>query len=199
MITFRQGLANMIYNSVILQSLLIWTTSVLMGGYSAAVSLALSCLSLILMWICSISFSSIVAFILPLISSSPVPFVSSPWLVLCLFGAPALLGAFTGQHVGYLVLKAYLARTFVERKRNLPVSLQASLAKLDAERWLFKAGFVQWLVLLMVGNYYKVGASYLALAWLISPAFACKLHSKPNFCSNRRAEYKTKRIPSGNQ
>ncbi|KAI3470469.1 hypothetical protein Pfo_027132 [Paulownia fortunei] len=172
MITFRQRLANMLYNSVILQSLLIWTTSVLMGGYSAAVSLALSCLSVILMWIFSITFSSVVAFILPLISSSPVPFVSSPWLVVFLFGAPALLGAFTGQHVGYLVLESYLARIFVERKRNLPASLQASVAKLDAERWLFKAGLLQWLVLLMVGNYYRIGASYLALAWLVSPAFA---------------------------
>ncbi|KAI3470470.1 hypothetical protein Pfo_027133 [Paulownia fortunei] len=155
MITFRQSLANMLYNSVILQSLLIWVALVSMGGYSAA-----------------ISFSSAVAFILPLISSSAVPFVSSPWLVVCLFGAPALLGAFTGQHVGYLILESYLARTFVERNRNLPASLQGSVAKLDAERWLFKASLLQWLVLLMAGNYYRIGASYLALAWFVSPAFA---------------------------
>ncbi|KAK6144768.1 hypothetical protein DH2020_021588 [Rehmannia glutinosa] len=172
MVTFRQRFANMLYNSVILQSLLIWATSVFMGGYTAAISLALSFLSIILMWICSVSFSAIVAFILPLISSSPVPFVSHPWLVVGLFGAPALVGAFTGQHAGYLVLKSYLARTFAERRRNLPASLCASVAKLDAERWIFKAGLLQWLVLLMVGNYYKVGASYLALAWLVSPAFA---------------------------
>ncbi|KAK6144774.1 hypothetical protein DH2020_021594 [Rehmannia glutinosa] len=172
MVTFRQRFANMLYNSVILQSLLLWATSVFMGGYTAAISLALSFLSIILMWICSVSFSAIVAFILPLISSSPVPFVSHPWLVVGLFGAPALVGAFTGQHAGYLVLKSYLARTFAERRRNLPASLCASVAKLDAERWIYKAGLLQWLVLLMVGNYYKVGASYLALAWLVSPAFA---------------------------
>ncbi|KAL2465111.1 Zn-dependent exopeptidase superfamily protein [Abeliophyllum distichum] len=172
MITFRQRLANMLYNSVILQSLLIWTTSVLMGGYVAAISLALSCLSVILMWICSISFSVIVAFILPLVSSSPVPFVASPWLVVGLFGAPALLGAFVGHHMGYLILQSYLSLTFVGRKRNLPTSVQADVAKLDAERWLYKAGLLQWLILLMVGNYYKIGSSYLALAWLISPAFA---------------------------
>lgn len=180
MITFRQRLANMLYNSVILQSLMLWSMSVLMGGYSAAISLVLSCLSLVLMWIFSISFSSIVAVILPFISSSPVPFVSNPWLVIGLFGAPALLGAFTGQHIGFCVLESYLARTMSERRRNLSASLQASLAKLDAERWLFKSGFVQWLVILMVGNYYKFGASYLALAWLATPAFACKLHSHPN-------------------
>ncbi|CAI9754547.1 unnamed protein product [Fraxinus pennsylvanica] len=172
MITFRQRLANMLYNSVILQSLLIWTTSLLMGGYIAAISLALSCLSVILMWICSIGFSIIVAFILPLVSSSPVPFVASPWLVVGLFGAPSLLGAFIGHHVGYLILQSYLSRTFVGRKRNLPTSVKADVAKLDAERWLYKAGLLQWLILLTVGNYYKIGSSYIALAWLISPAFA---------------------------
>lgn len=172
MITFRQRFGTMLYNSIILQSLLLWTTSLLMGGYSAAISLALSCLSLVLMWIFSISFSTVVAFILPTISSSPVPFVSYPWLVLCLFGAPALLGAFIGQHIGYIILKSYLASTFIERRRDLPANLHTSLAKLDAERWLFKSGLVQWLVLLMLGNYYKIGSSYLALAWLASPAFA---------------------------
>lgn len=126
------------------------------------------------MWICSVSFSIVVAFILPLISSSPVPFISTPWLVVGLFGAPALLGAFSGQHVGFIVLESYLSRTFLERRKNLPASLQASVAKLDAERWLFKAGLLQWLVLLMVGNYYRIGSTYLALAWLVSPAFACK-------------------------
>ncbi|KAL0340734.1 UNVERIFIED_CONTAM: Vacuolar membrane protease [Sesamum radiatum] len=172
MITFRQRLANMLYNSVILQSLLLWSTSLLMGGYSAALSLVLSCLSLVLMWIFSISFSAVVAFILPLISSSPVPFVSSPWLVVGLFGAPALLGAFSGQHVGFIVLESYLSRTLPERRKNLPANLQSNVAKLDAERWLYKAGLLQWLVLLMVGNYYRIGSTYLALAWLVSPAFA---------------------------
>ncbi|KAL0403477.1 UNVERIFIED_CONTAM: Vacuolar membrane protease [Sesamum radiatum] len=120
----------------------------------------------------SISFSAVVAFILPLISSSPVPFVSSPWLVVGLFGAPALLGAFLGQHVGFIVLESYYSRTLPERRKNLPANLQSSVAKLDAERWLYKAGLLQWLVLLMVGNYYRIGSTYLALAWLVSPAFA---------------------------
>ncbi|KAH6763572.1 Zn-dependent exopeptidases superfamily protein [Perilla frutescens var. hirtella] len=171
MITFRQRYATVLYNSVILQSLLLWAASLAMGGYSAAISLALSCLSLVLMWIFSIGFSTVVAFILPKISYSPVPYISNPWLVLCLFGAPALLGAFIGQHVGYIILKSYLARTFIER-RYLPANLHTSLAKFDAERWLYKSGLVQWLVLLMLGTYYKIGSSYLALAWLASPAFA---------------------------
>ncbi|XP_073128587.1 uncharacterized protein [Henckelia pumila] len=171
MVTFRQSFANMLYNSVILQSILIWATSVVMGGYPAAISLLLSCFSIILMWICSISFSVAVAFILT-ITSSPMPCLSSPWLVIGLFAAPALLGAFTGQHLGYIILKSYLLKTFSVRKAKLSADLQSTLAKLDAERWLFKAGILQWLVLLAVGNYYKVGSSYIALVWLVSPAFA---------------------------
>lgn len=174
MIVFHQSLANMLYNSVITQSLLIWTMSVLMGGFTAAVSFALSCFSALLMWICSLSFSTAVAFILPLTSSSPVPFVSSPWLVAGLFVMPAVLGALTGQHIGYLSLKTYLLHVFSKRKANLSPEVQADWAKLEAERWLYKSGLVQWLILLMAGHYYKVGSSYLALIWLVSPAFACK-------------------------
>lgn len=175
MIVFRQRFANILYNSVILQSLMIWSTSLLMGGYSAAVSLALSCLSVILMWICSLSLSVLVAFILPLMSSTPVPFVSSPWLAFGLFAAPALLGALTGQYLGYEILHKYLMDVSSRRRGNLSLEVQADLAKLDAERWLFKSGLVQWFVLLMIGNYYKIGSSYVAFVWLVSPAFACKL------------------------
>ncbi|KAF5733748.1 endoplasmic reticulum metallopeptidase 1 isoform X2 [Tripterygium wilfordii] len=171
MIVYNHRYANMLHNSVILQSLLIWTTSLLMGGYPAAISLALSCLSAILMWICSISFSALVAIILPLITSSPVPYVASPWLVVGLFAAPALLGALTGQHLGYFILQTYLSKAYSKRKQ-LPSAIQAELIKAEAERWLFKAGFLQWFILLILGSYYKFGSSYMALVWLVSPAFA---------------------------
>ncbi|XWS66161.1 hypothetical protein CRYUN_Cryun05aG0176200 [Craigia yunnanensis] len=171
MVVYRQRFANMLHNSVIMQSLLIWTTSLLMGGYTAAVSLVFSCLSIIFMWIFSISFSALVAFILPLISSSPVPYVSTPWLVVGLFAAPAFLGALTGQHLGYLVLQRYLSNVYAKKKQLSPV-IQADLIKLETERWLFKAGSLQWLVLLVIGTYYKIGSSYVALVWLVPPAFA---------------------------
>ncbi|KAK6270958.1 hypothetical protein POUND7_008056 [Theobroma cacao] len=171
MVVYHMRLANMLQYSVIVQSLLIWTTSLLMGGYTAAVSLFFSCLSIILMWIFSISFSAIVAFILPLISSSPVPYIASPWLMVGLFAAPACLGALTGQHLGYLVLQRYISNIYAKRKQLSPV-IQADLIKLETERWLFKAGFVQWLVLLIIGTYYKIGSSYVALVWLVPPAFA---------------------------
>ncbi|KAL1295251.1 hypothetical protein HN51_056140 [Arachis hypogaea] len=171
MVVYRQKLANMLHNSVIMQSLLIWTTSLVMGGKPAMASLALSCLSVLLMMFFSLSFVFLVAFILPLICSSPVPYVSSPWLVIGLFGAPAFLGAFTGQHFGYLLLKIYLLNVHSKR-RQLPAIIQADIAKLEAERWLYKAGSFVWLILLTLGNYFKIGSSYLALVWLVSPTFA---------------------------
>ncbi|KAL9419093.1 hypothetical protein AB3S75_036945 [Citrus x aurantiifolia] len=171
MVLYRQGFANMLHNSVIVQSLLIWTASLVMGGYPAAVSLALTCLSAILMLVFSVSFAVVVAFILPQISSSPVPYVANPWLAVGLFAAPAFLGALTGQHLGYIILKAYLANMFSKRMQLSPV-VQADLIKLEAERWLFKAGFLQWLILLALGNFYKIGSTFIALFWLVPPAFA---------------------------
>lgn len=175
MVVYRKRLASMLHNSVIVQSVLIWTTSLVMGGYPAVVSLALTCLSAILMWVFSISFSVPVAFILPHISSSPSPYVASPWLAGGLFGAPALLGALTGQHLGYIILRKHLTNVYSKRKQSTPV-VQAEVINLEAERWLYKTGSVQWLVLLMIGNYYGIGSSFIALVWLVPPAFACKLH-----------------------
>lgn len=172
MVVFRQRLANMLYNSVIMQSIMIWGTSLVMGGSTSTISLSLSIFSILLMWIFSLTFSIGVAFILPLISSSPVPFVSNPWLVGGLFVSPAFLGALTGQHIGYIILQKYISRVFSKKMENLSRVVQENWAKLEAERWLYKSGLLQWLILLIVGHYFKVGSSYLALAWLVSPAFA---------------------------
>lgn len=171
MVVYRQKFANMLHNSVIMQSLLIWATSMVMGGMPAIASLALSCLGVLLTWVFALSFSFLVAFILPLISSSPVPYVSSPLLVVGLFGAPAFLGALTGQHFGFLLLQKYLLNSHSNR-RQLSNGIKAAVAELEAERWLYKAGSFQWLILLILGNYLKIGSSYLALVWLVSPTFA---------------------------
>ena len=172
MIVFRQRFANLLYNSVIMQSLLIWATSLLIGGYPAAVSFALSSLSIILMWIFAVGLAVLVAYTLSLISSFPTPYIGSPWLVFGLFAAPALVGALTGQYFGYLVLRVYLSKVYSKRRQLSPI-IQADSVSFEAERWLYKAGSVQWLVLLILGNYYKIGSSYLALFWLVPPAFAC--------------------------
>lgn len=172
MIVFRQHFAKLLHNSVIMQSLLIWGASFFVGGYPAVASFGLSCLSIILMWIFSIGFSVIAAFMLPLVSSFPAPYIASPWLVFAFFAAPALIGALTGQHLGYLALQKYLSKVYSKRKQLSP-TLQANSAKLDAERWLYKGGSIQWLVLLAIGNYFSFASSYIALAWLVPPTFAC--------------------------
>lgn len=172
MIVYRRRFANMLHNSVIMQSLLIWIMSLLMGGYPAAVSLALSCLSVILMWVLSLSFSVLVAFILPRLTLSAVPYITSPWLIVGLFGCPSLLGALAGQHLGFLLLQNYLSHTYAKGKQTLSHSVQANLAKLEAERWLFKSGTMQWLLIMIAANYYKIGSSYIPLVWLVTPAFS---------------------------
>ncbi|XP_028773606.1 endoplasmic reticulum metallopeptidase 1 [Neltuma alba] len=171
MVVYHQKFANILHNSVIMQSLLIWTTSLLMGGFPAVASLALSCLSVLLMWVFGLGFSFLAAFFLSLISWSPVPYVSTPWLVVGLFAAPAFLGSLTGQHLGYLLVQKYLLGA-QSRRKQLSRAIQVEIVKVEAERWLYKAGSFQWLILLILGSYYKIGSSYLALVWLISPAFA---------------------------
>ncbi|XP_074301803.1 uncharacterized protein LOC141633258 isoform X2 [Silene latifolia] len=172
MVVYRQHFANMLHSSVLMQSLLIWIMSLVMGGYVATISLALSCLSVILMWVLSIGFSVLVAFILPILSLAPVPYIASPWLVVGLFGFPSLLGALTGQHLGFVLLRKNLFHTYTKEKRTSFPSSQASLAMLEAERWHFKAGTMQWLIILMLSHYYKVGSSYIPLLWLVTPSFS---------------------------
>ncbi|CAL5030978.1 unnamed protein product [Urochloa decumbens] len=172
MVVYPQRLATMFHNSIILQSLLIWGTSLLMGGRPGLVSFGISCLSIILTLIFSICLPVVVAFILPHICPFPVPYVANPWLIIGLFGSPALLGAFIGQHIGFILLKRHLRHVYSRTKPNLPHNTREYVIDLEAERWIFKSGFIQWLIVLILGTYFKVGSSYIALIWLVSPAFA---------------------------
>lgn len=175
MVVYPQRLATMFHNSIIFQSLLIWGTSLLMGGRPGLVSFGISCLSIILMLIFSICLPVVVAFALPYICSFPASYVANPWLVVGLFGSPALLGAFIGQHIGFILLKRHLQQVYSRTKSGLARNTMEYIVDLEAERWIFKSGFVQWLIVLILGTYLKVGSSYIALIWLVSPAFACKL------------------------
>lgn len=170
MVVYRQRFASMLQNSVIIQAILIWTASLVMGGYPAFMAAGLSLLTIVLMWLFSLSLSVPVAFLLPYICTHPVPYLANPWLVVGLFVAPAIIGAIAGQHIGYLMLLKYL-RLASRKKVDSTVS-QFNTTKFEAERWLFKAGFIQWLVILILGNTFRVGSSYIALVWLVSPAFA---------------------------
>ncbi|KAE8733406.1 Zn-dependent exopeptidases superfamily protein isoform 2 [Hibiscus syriacus] len=72
------------------------------------------------------------------------------------------------------VTTGYLSNVYAKRKQ-LSAAIQVDLIKLEAERWLSKAGSLQWLVLLIIGTYYEVGSSYIALVWLVPPAFSSTL------------------------
>ena len=175
MVVYPQRLATMFHNSIIFHSLVILGMSLLMGRCSVLVSLGISCLSIILTLIFSIFLPVVVAFALPHICPFPISFVANQWLVIGLFGSPALLGAFIGQHFGFILLKRHIQEVYSRTKPGLTGNTMDYIVGLEAERWIFKSGFVQWLIVLIVGTYLKVGASYIALIWLVSPAFACKL------------------------
>lgn len=176
MIVYSQKFANTLYVSVILQSLLIWTASLVQGGVRAVMSLSLACLSILMTWTLSLSFSALIAFLLPHLCSSPFPYIARPWLLVGLFGAPALLGALFGHHLGYVTLQKYLLQ--LEKKKhelssNEGISkYQLDSIKWEAQRWLFKGGLVQWLLMLMLGIRVKAGSSFIAFIWLVSPAVA---------------------------
>ncbi|KAE8814431.1 endoplasmic reticulum metallopeptidase 1 [Hordeum vulgare] len=172
MVVYPQRLATMFHNSIIFQSLLIWGTSLLMGGRPGLVSFGISCLSIILTLIFSTVLPVVVAFVLPHICPFPISFVANPWLVVGLFGSPALLGAFIGQHIGFILLKRHIQQVYSRTKPGLTGNMMDIIVGLEAERWIYKSGFVQWLIVLILGTYLKVGASYIALIWLVSPAFA---------------------------
>jgi len=176
MIVYSQKFANALYVSVILQSLLIWIASLVQGGVRAVMSLSLACFSILMTWTLSLSFSALVAFLLPHLCSSPFPYIANPWLLVGLFGAPALLGALFGHHLGYVTLQRYLLQLEMKKHElsaNEGISeYQFDSIKWEAQRWLFKAGLVQWLLMLMLGIRVKAGSSFIALIWLVSPAVA---------------------------
>ncbi|GLJ53167.1 hypothetical protein SUGI_1133080 [Cryptomeria japonica] len=176
MVTYSQKFANMLFNSIILQSLLIWTVSLVIGGTPAVICLCLACFSIFITWILSMSFSALVALCLPHLCSSPLPYIASPWLLVGLFGAPALLGALFGHHIGYITLQKYLLQLEIKKNglagKDGVSKTQVDCIRWEAQRWLFKAGFVQWLLILLLGMRFKAGSSYIAFIWLVSPSVA---------------------------
>lgn len=175
MVECSQSFANIFYNTILLQAILIWVASLIVGGFQAFTAMLLSILSIVLMWIFSLSLTVPVAFLLPLVCVHPSPYIGSPWLIMGLFGAPAVIGALVGQHLGFLILHKYLCRIASKGApiSTLDVNLQY-LLKLESERWIFKSGFLLWQFVLVLGIFFKAGSSYIPLLWLASPALACK-------------------------
>lgn len=188
-ITYPQQFAKQLYVSIIAQSLLLLLMSLFQGGRTAVKALLLAVQCLIYSWVSSIILSCLVGFGLSSLSYAAIPYISHPWLAIGLFGSPALLGALLGHYLGYTSLKTYLFRVRQTRSENVQQSFKEtdlrladlqkssketdlSLAAWDTERWLFKAGVLQWLGLLVAGTWLEVGSSYIAMLWTVSPALA---------------------------
>lgn len=174
-VTYSQQFSKQLNVSFISQALLLLLMSLFQGGLDSIGALLLAVLSLICTWVLSISLSILVGILLPYISHAAVPYIAHPWLAIGLFGASAMFGALVGHRLGYFLLAKYL---FSVRQRRSEISKQSSkerdlsMAVWDTERWLFKAGFLQWLGLLSLGTWLDVLSSYVALLWLIFPAIA---------------------------
>lgn len=175
LITYSRQFAKQLNTSFVSQAFLLFLMSLFQGGLASVMALLLSVLALIFTWVLSVSLSVLIGIALPYFNDAAVPYIAHPWLAIGLFGAPALIGALLGHHLGHLLLKRYLLQIQQRRSGNLNQSAEKKhlhLAVWDAERWLFKAGLLQWLTLLAVGTWFDVGSSYIALLWLISPALA---------------------------
>eukprot|EP00250_Pteridium_aquilinum_P028284 c36898_g1_i1 orf=174-2999(-) len=189
LITYSQQFAKQLYNSIIAQSLILLLMSLFQGGWTSVKALLLSLQCLLLSWGFSLSLSFLAGWGLSFVSHAAIPFIAHPWLAMVLFGTPAMFGALVGHHLGCKLLRAYLFKVRQLRSEKLQKSfrktdlnvtdLQQSskeidlrLATWDTERWLFKAGFLQWLGLLVTGSWFEVGSSYIAMIWVVSPALA---------------------------
>ncbi|MCO5571575.1 hypothetical protein L7F22_025319 [Adiantum nelumboides] len=188
-VTYSQSFAKQLYVSIIAQSLLLLFMSLRQGGWTAVKCLALSAQCAILSWVFSLSLSFVTSLSLTYVCNTAIPYIAHPWLAGILFGMPSLFGALVGHHLGFKILKSYIVKVRQLRAESLRQSVKKTdlrltdlqqvsketdlrLAVWDTERWLFKIAFMQWIVLLALGTWFEVGASYIAMLWVVSPALA---------------------------
>lgn len=188
-VAYSQQFAKFLYRSIIAQSLLLLFMSLGLGGWTAVKALVLSAQCLIFTWVFSLSLSFLTSLGLSYVSNAAIPYIAHPWMAVLLFGMPALFGALVGHHLGFKILKSYLLRAQRSRTESLQQSYKKTdlslthlqqtvnetdsrLAAWDSERWLYKAAFLQWIVLLGVGTWFEVGAAYIAMLWAVAPALA---------------------------
>lgn len=183
MVTYSQGFAKLLHHSIIFQLIILQVSAISLSGISSLVAACLALLTIYFTWCFAIGFALVVAILIPSIASSAVPFLASPWLVIPLYCVPATIGALIGHHFGHMLLVWYLCHVDEEEnkaqsKSDQVASVEGLVEKVpqtvfwEAERWLFKAAIMQWLLLLGVATWAKAGSSYLALAWVIGPTMA---------------------------
>ncbi|KAJ7560996.1 hypothetical protein O6H91_03G009900 [Diphasiastrum complanatum] len=174
MIVYNQHFAKKLNTSIILQSLVLLIGSILQARRPALLPLLLALFTLVLSWILSIVMAVLAGFILSILLNSQFPYVALPWLVIGLFGAPSLFGALLGHSLGHSILVKYLHHTQTSELKNVDSQTSTesvgNLVIWEVEKLLFKAGLLQWVFILALGTWFGVGASYIALFWLVVPA-----------------------------
>lgn len=177
MVTYSLRTANTLHVSILIQGFILLISSLYLSGLgiAALIELGLAILTIILTWTIASVHVFLVAVILPHASPFPIPYITHSWLAVGLFGVPAVMGALIGHSLGRALLKLYIAKN-LDKGSSTRFSKELSARHVDwhAERWLFKAGLLQWMVVLGLGTWIRAGSSYIALFWIIPPAVVCK-------------------------
>ncbi|KAL2653870.1 hypothetical protein R1flu_021998 [Riccia fluitans] len=162
LVTYPLETGKKIQVSVLIQGLLFLISSIYLSEtpVAASLQLGLAILTLVLTLLMAFAHVLLVAMILPSLSPFPVPYITHPWLAVGLFGVPAVVGALVGHAIGRALLLRSMGR---EGRRE---------AEWHAERWLFKAGMLLWILVLGLGTSVRAGSSYIALFWIVPAAVA---------------------------
>ncbi|KAL2653871.1 hypothetical protein R1flu_021999 [Riccia fluitans] len=162
LVTYPLEAGKRIQVSILIQGLILLISSIYLSGdpIAAFLELGLALLTLVLTWLMAFAQVLLVAMILPYLCSFPIPYITHTWLAVGLFGFPAVVGALVGHAIGRALLIKYM-----ERKGRRE-------AEWHAERWLFKAGMLQWMLVLGLGTWVGAGSSFIALFWIVPAAVA---------------------------
>lgn len=175
MFTYTQDFAKLFHHSIMYQLVVLQASAIYLSGVSSLIAACLAFLTIYLTWCFSIGFTLLVAMIIPAIGSAAIPFLANPWLVIPLYCVPAAMGALVGHHFGHWLLVLYLWHVDEEQEKKTTSNLvkhAPATVMWEAERWLYKAGIMQWVLVLGLLTWAKAGAAYLALAWVVGPTVA---------------------------
>lgn len=155
MVTYTQNFARVLHHSIMYQLGVLQISAIVLNGVGALTSASLALLTILLTWCFSLGLTVAVAFLVHVVAAAALPFFAFPGLVIPLYCAPAAMSALVAHH---------LCRSLLVRQLEGDV--------VEAERWLYKAAIMQWVLLLGLTTWVGAGSSYLPLAWVLGPTIA---------------------------
>uniref|UniRef100_A0A7I4EH66 Vacuolar membrane protease n=1 Tax=Physcomitrium patens TaxID=3218 RepID=A0A7I4EH66_PHYPA len=191
MVTYSQDFAKLLHHSIIFQLIVLQVGDIYLSGIPCLVASCLAFLTICFTWCFALGFTLLVAILVPTLGSSAVPFLACPWLAIPLYCLPAAIGALVGHRFGHMLLVWYLRHVDEEQHKKTQSTLEQVVPEknlainapytvlCEAQRWLFKAGIMQRVLVLVLATWAKAGSSYLALAWVVGPTIAYGLLEIP--------------------